>query len=79
MRLSFVVLAALAVASPAVAADPVRLSPEQALAADAEPVPDPPAVQYAYAAPAMATAATVMTTPARFLVMSFITTSGEWV
>lgn len=36
MRPFFVLLAALAVASPAAAADPVRLSPEQALAADAE-------------------------------------------
>jgi hypothetical protein len=36
MRLRFAVLACLLAATPALAADPVRLSPEQALAADAE-------------------------------------------
>src|SRR5687768_16878939 len=36
MRLPFALLAALFAAPPATAADPVRLSPDQALAADAE-------------------------------------------
>jgi hypothetical protein len=36
MRVHFAVLACLLAATPALAADPVRLSPEQALAADAK-------------------------------------------